>query len=78
MTGRDIKVFRKGLNKIKERKKLWDMFKWNYGESAQYLWKNTLSACDCWVCKTERFYKKYKHKQERVKIRNLKNDYKLD
>ena len=60
---------RKGLNKIKNRKKLWDILGLVYGESAQYLWKNKHLKCNCSTCRHERFFKKYTRKQNRLKAR---------
>lgn len=41
---------REGLRKIRSRQRLWDIMQWQY-VSKQYLWKNTLAACDCSWCR---------------------------
>jgi hypothetical protein len=64
--GRNMK--REGLNKIKNRKKLWDMFGWNYRHK-NHLWKNKHLTDRCKICKWERFMKLYKHSQERLRAK---------
>lgn len=60
---------------IKKKKKLWDFFGWGYKGSGNGYFKRNHSLNDgCSLCKLKTFYKKYKHKKERVKFRNnLKN-----
>jgi hypothetical protein len=62
-----------GLNKIKNRKKIWDMFNWGY-RSKQYLWKSKHLTDGCKICKWERFMKLYKHSQDRLKNRLVEQE----
>ena len=63
------KMKREGLNKIKNRKKLWDMFGWGYRGQKNRLWKSKHLTDECTICKWERFMKLYKHRQDRLKAK---------
>jgi hypothetical protein len=60
---------RAGLNKITNRKRLWDIKGFNYGESPNYLWKNHQLNCGCKYCKMEQDRKKRENKAERLRTK---------
>ena len=62
-------MLRRGINKMKARVKFWKQMGFGFQYENQLFKRHSLN-CGCGICKINTFYKKYRHKQERIKVRS--------
>ena len=62
---------RKDKSKIKNRKKLWDIFNFGYPEDGWFGFfrKNHSLNCGCSYCRAKTYFRKYENRQDRHKIK---------
>lgn len=69
---------KRDTNVIKKRKKLWDLFDWDYRNQPNRLSKNHSLNCGCSICRARTFFKRKERRDRRHEFKIELNTIKFD